>query len=76
MPRSGIAGSYDSCIFSFLRKMLFFFFSHLSNCIGDPQLVSGFLSRRIALFIDVEILYPWEEVSLGSYIAILYWNPY
>ena len=52
------------------------YFSHLPYCVGDPQLLSGFLSEGIVLYVAVETLYPWKEVNSGSYVAILYWNPY
>lgn len=59
-----------------LLPILMLYFSHLPSCVGDPQLLSGFLSEGIVSYIAVETLYPWEEVNSGSYVAILYWNPY
>lgn len=49
-------------------------FSFTQN-IRVTQLVSGFLSERIASCVAVDSVCPWEKVSSGaSYVTILYWK--
>lgn len=41
---------------------------------GVTQLVSVFLSEGIAPCVAADSVCPWEEVSLGAYVAILVGN--
>ena len=41
MSSSGIAGSYGSSIFSFLRNMAVFLTRSLSSCVNKPRLILG-----------------------------------
>lgn len=45
-----------------------------TQCVGVAQLVSVFLSEGIAPCVAADSVCPWEEVSLGAYVAILVGN--
>ena len=43
----------------------------LAHCVGVAQLVSGFLSDRVALCVAVHFVWSWEKGSSGaSYVTI------